>query len=126
MYELRTKAKILTDSDTGTEAKFNGLTLGDATSLAASDEASCTMGSHVSARDWGWEGGVSGGVALFKVPPVGWSTAKGSSARHNIIISCYNVLVCTMMHHYNAYNSYAINKIKRHSFNSYCNSLSAG
>jgi hypothetical protein len=42
---------ILTDSDTGTEAKFNGLTLGEATSLAASDEASCTMGSHVSPRD---------------------------------------------------------------------------
>lgn len=32
----------LTDSETGTEAKLSGLTLGEATSLAVSEEPSCT------------------------------------------------------------------------------------
>ena len=78
--DSRELEKSLTDSETGTEAKLRGLMLGDATSLAVSEEPSCGVGSgQFSPRDLGWEGGVSGGVARFKVPPDGWSTANGSS-----------------------------------------------
>lgn len=52
--DSRELEKSLTDSETGTEAKLRGLMLGDATSVAVSEEPSCGVGSgQFSPRDLG-------------------------------------------------------------------------